>query len=70
IVAEAKTRMSEEEHWEYWRSNIPMDRLIQPKEVGDLCVFLLSDRASAITGTDMVVDAGMCAQLISTDLKR
>ena len=37
------------------------DRLVKPVEVAESIAFLLSDRASAITGTDLAVDAGVLA---------
>jgi NAD(P)-dependent dehydrogenase (short-subunit alcohol dehydrogenase family) len=50
----------------YWDAQAPMGRIIEPAEVAAPIVFLLSDGASAMTGTNTVVDAGMLAQLIST----
>ena len=41
-----------------WLSLNPMHRLIEPVEVSNAVMFLLSDLASAITGTDLLVDAG------------
>ena len=41
-------------------------RIIAPAEVAAPIVFLLSDAASAITGTNLLIGAGMTAQLIST----
>lgn len=47
------------------RYAVPLDtltalgRLPQPREVGQAIAFLLSDEASAITGANIVVDAGM-----------
>jgi NAD(P)-dependent dehydrogenase (short-subunit alcohol dehydrogenase family) len=38
---------------------IPLRRLVKPEEIADTAVFLASPRASAITGTDILVDAGM-----------
>lgn len=52
---------------EYWYSNIPQARLIQPTEIAELTVFLLSARASCITGANIVADAGMTAQLVSRE---
>ncbi|MCB0187311.1 MAG: SDR family oxidoreductase, partial [Caldilineaceae bacterium] len=52
---------------DYWNSNIPMERVIEPEEIGEMVVFLLSDRAQAITGANMVVDGGITAQLASKE---
>ena len=40
-------------------ATIPMGRLGQPVEVGDLVAFLASDRAGFVTGASVVVDGGM-----------
>jgi 3-oxoacyl-[acyl-carrier protein] reductase len=37
----------------------PLRRLVTPEEIADTAVFLASSKASAITGTDVLVDAGM-----------
>ena len=50
----------------YWRSNIPIERVIDPREIGELTAFLLSDRASCITGANLIADGGMTARLLST----
>ena len=50
----------------YWAANAPLARALTPAEVAGPCVFLLSDAAAGITGTDLVVDGGMTAQLVST----
>jgi NAD(P)-dependent dehydrogenase (short-subunit alcohol dehydrogenase family) len=51
----------------YWKSNIPMGRVIEPQEVGELAAFLLSDRSSCITGANIFADAGMTSQLVSRE---
>ena len=38
---------------------VPFGRLVQPRDVGNLCVFLASDRASHISGQVMYLDCGI-----------
>lgn len=40
----------------------PMQRIADPAEMGGPAVFLLSDAASFVTGIDLLVDGGFCAQ--------
>ena len=40
---------------------IPLRRIGRPEEIADLCVFLASDRASFVHGTDVSADGGMFA---------
>lgn len=47
---------------ERWRAAAPLGRLGTPEDVGDACVFLLSDLARWITGADLVVDGGVLAR--------
>ena len=39
-------------------SGMPMGRLGSSEEVGDLAVFLASDRSRYITGAEIVIDGG------------
>lgn len=52
---------------EYWNANIPIARVIEPSEIGELAAFLLSDRSGCITGANMFADGGMTSQLISRE---
>ena len=42
-----------------WHAAVPLGRMGTPEDVGDACVFLCSDLARWITGTDLVVDGGI-----------
>jgi NAD(P)-dependent dehydrogenase (short-subunit alcohol dehydrogenase family) len=42
-----------------WCAAAPLGELVEAAAVGDACVFLASPMARAITGHDLVVDAGM-----------
>jgi NAD(P)-dependent dehydrogenase (short-subunit alcohol dehydrogenase family) len=43
------------------RANHPIGRFAQPEEIAAACVWLLSDKASFVTGTAMSVDGGYTA---------
>lgn len=45
----------------------PVGRLGRPEEVGDLCLFLASDRAGFIAGTTIVMDGGRSAIMQDDD---
>jgi NAD(P)-dependent dehydrogenase (short-subunit alcohol dehydrogenase family) len=44
-----------------WKANIPMRRLMEPDEIAQAVVFLASDAASGVTGTQLLVDGGYSA---------
>ena len=52
---------------EYWNANIPIERVIEPAEIGELAAFLISDRSRCITGANLFADGGMTSQLISKE---
>lgn len=43
------------------RNSVPMKRFAQAEEIGRVALFLCSDHASYMTGTDVVVDGGLNA---------
>ena len=51
------------EQWQqlaaYMASQVPLGRLADPKEIGRAAVFLASDDASFVNGTELFVDGGM-----------
>jgi 3-oxoacyl-[acyl-carrier protein] reductase len=47
-----------------WEREIPMKRLGEPQEFAALAAFLVSDRASYITGTSIQVDGGWIRSLL------
>lgn len=54
----AKAGITEEALRKSWEQEIPMERIGDPSELGDLVAFLCSDRASYIAGTAVSIDGG------------
>lgn len=50
---------------DYFYSNIPIGRPIEPVEIGEVVAFLLSDRSRALVGSNVFADGGMSSQLLS-----
>ena len=63
MMAEKKG-ITAEEFKAKWESEIPMKRLGEPHEFAALAAFLVSERASYITGTSMQVDGGWIRSLV------
>jgi NAD(P)-dependent dehydrogenase (short-subunit alcohol dehydrogenase family) len=53
---------SDPEKNEQFMSRTPMRRWGDPKDIGKMALYLCSDDASFITGTDIIIDGGWCAQ--------
>jgi NAD(P)-dependent dehydrogenase (short-subunit alcohol dehydrogenase family) len=53
---------SQPDQLEAFNSSVPMQRWGEPDEVGKLALFLCSDGAGYITGTDVVIDGGWTAR--------
>jgi 3-oxoacyl-[acyl-carrier protein] reductase len=56
--------VSVEEAYQTWLKDIPMNRLGEPEEFGNVVTFLASERASYVTGTSITVDGGWVRSLI------
>ena len=54
--------LSKPELAQTYTSRVPLGRFGKPEDVGELAAFLCSDSASFITGTDILIDGGWCAQ--------
>jgi 3-oxoacyl-[acyl-carrier protein] reductase len=48
-----------DEQMKRFSATIPVRRMGQPKEIGDLCAFLCSQQAGYLTGQSIVVDGGV-----------
>ncbi len=47
---------------QFFTTRIPVGRWGRPEEVGKLALYLCSEAAGYITGGDIVIDGGWCAQ--------
>ncbi len=59
-----KTEKSYQHIIDEWASSIPLNRLAQPEEIASLVVFLVSEKASYITGSVFQVDGGFIKSLM------
>ena len=64
----AETRLKPGDNWEEraareWIPNYPLGRIGRPEDIANGALFLASDEASWITGTDLIIDGGMMAKL-------
>lgn len=56
-ISQAKG-ISEQEAWNESIKLIPLGRMVKPSEIAALAVFLVSDVAAAITGSEIIIDGG------------
>lgn len=52
---------------QHWMDNIPMGRVGTPREMGQVALFLASDEAAYVTGSNLLADGGMTALLINRE---
>ena len=57
-IATPATRSVPADAHSHFVSHVPLARMGQPREIADVAAFLVSDEASYITGTGVVVDGG------------
>ncbi|XP_075980344.1 3-oxoacyl-[acyl-carrier-protein] reductase FabG-like [Anticarsia gemmatalis] len=50
---------SRDEIWKQWEPNTALGRVSAPEEIGDLVLFLASDKAKSITGSSYLTDNGV-----------
>lgn len=62
-LSEAAKQHTREELLRIWGSAHAMGRIATPEEVAEVILFLVSHRASFVTGAEFVVDGGMLARL-------
>ena len=55
--------------WSKHRTRIPLDRPGEPREIAEVVAFLLSDRASYMTGSVVICDGGLTAGYRYSDWK-
>lgn len=58
-VRSSASGKTEQEIFDAWAADAPLQRLGEPREVAETIVWLASDRASYVTGQTVLVDGGM-----------
>jgi cyclopentanol dehydrogenase len=62
VTAMTEARRSDPAHYQYMVSRIPLGRYGEPDEVAYGVLYLASDEASFVTGSELVIDGGWTAQ--------
>ena len=58
-IAAGSAGITPDEQLRRFAQTIPVRRLGQPNEIGDLCAYLCSPQAGYLTGQTIVVDGGI-----------
>lgn len=61
-----KAAPSQAECERYWNTNIPSGRVGSPEEVAAAAVFMVSDEAAYLVGSNLILDGGASSMLVST----
>jgi len=59
VIAQAR---NPERARERMTADVPLGRFGRPAEVGDMCVYLLSEESAFVTGAEFVIDGGLTAK--------
>jgi NAD(P)-dependent dehydrogenase (short-subunit alcohol dehydrogenase family) len=62
MMARAEAELGDKTRWREFASKMPQHRLADVREISDVTVFLVSDRASFVSGTVITVDGGMASR--------
>jgi NAD(P)-dependent dehydrogenase (short-subunit alcohol dehydrogenase family) len=62
MMARADAEFGDKSRWREFASKLPQHRLAEVREVSDVVVFLVSDRASFVSGTVITVDGGIASR--------
>ncbi len=55
-------RNNSEEGWDAFKNVSPMGQVGQPEDIANCILFLASDEARHVTGSELIVDGGMLAE--------
>jgi len=58
LRAQAEQKLGNSERWQELLGDLPFGRLLEPDEIAELALFLVSDRASYLSGTVINMDGG------------